>query len=224
MPPTPVVAIHLLNAGNELGNHVDALRAALEPVIASVVARLPLQGVDVLVYHDPASTIPELGAGGYTPSAHRVFLPIDVHRHAADPLPFGHALRRLLAHELHHCARWAGPGYGHTLGEALVSEGLACLFESETCGGDPPFYACALSHAQAAAAAEQARASWDRTDYGHAPWFYGAQPDALPRHAGYALGYAMALRHARRTGLQASQLAHAPASAFLPDLHEGSCA
>ncbi len=213
MPPAPVVAIHLLNAGNELGNHVDALRAALEPAIASVVARLPLQGVDVLVYHDPAATIPELGAGGYTPSAHRVFLPVDVQRHEADPVAFGHALRRLLAHELHHCARWAGPGYGHTLGEALVSEGLACLFESEACGGDPPFYACALSHAQAAAAAEQARASWDRTDYGHAPWFYGTQPGVLPRHAGYALGYAMASRHARRTDLQASQLAHAPASA-----------
>ncbi|WP_375574432.1 DUF2268 domain-containing protein [Paracidovorax oryzae] len=218
MPSTPVVAIHLLNAGDELGIHVDALRAALEAVTASVVQRLPLQGVDVVVYHDPASTIPELGAGGYTPSAHRVFLPIDMHRHEADPVAFGHALRSLLAHELHHCARWAGPGYGNTLGEALVSEGLACLFESEFEGSGPPFYAHSLSPVRLKAIAALARAHHDRTDYGHAQWFFGTQPDTLPRHAGYALGYAMAVRHSRRTGLSSSELVHVPAAAFLADL------
>ncbi|SFD84232.1 DUF2268 domain-containing protein [Paracidovorax konjaci] len=218
MPTPPLLAIHLLNAGNELGTHADALRTALAPVAASVPPRLPLQGVDVLVYHDPASTIPELGAGGYTPSAHRVFLPIDVRRHEADPVAFGHALRGLLAHELHHCARWAGPGYGNTLGEALVSEGLACLFESEWGVGGPPFYARSLSPAQIETFSALARTHWDRTDHGHAQWFFGTQPDTLPRHAGYALGYAMAVRHARRTGLSASQLVHVPARAFLADL------
>ncbi|MBF9263875.1 DUF2268 domain-containing protein [Paracidovorax cattleyae] len=221
MPSAPVVAIHLLNAGNELGIHVDTLRAALEPVTAAVLPRLPLQGVDVLVYHDPASTIPELGAGGYTPCAHRVFLPIDVHRHEADPAAFGHALRSLLAHELHHCARWAGPGYGNTLGEALVSEGLACLFESEFGSSGPPFYAHSLSKARLETIAPLARAQRDRTDYGHAQWFYGTRPDTLPRHAGYALGYAMAVRHSRRTGLSASELVHVPASAFFADLDGG---
>lgn len=43
-------------------------------------SRLPLPGADVVVFRGPASSSPELGAGGYMPSAHRVFLPIDVHR------------------------------------------------------------------------------------------------------------------------------------------------
>jgi hypothetical protein len=34
-------------------------------------------------------------------------------------------LRRQATHEVHHCLRMGGPGYGRTLGEALVSEGLA---------------------------------------------------------------------------------------------------
>ncbi len=42
------------------------------------------------------------------------------------------SLERMLAHELHHCARWDGPGYG----EALVSEGLAGHFEQEVFGGE----------------------------------------------------------------------------------------
>ena len=30
-----------------------------------------------------------------------------------------HFIERMFAHELHHAARWNGPGYGSTLGEAF---------------------------------------------------------------------------------------------------------
>ena len=40
----------------------------------------------------------------------------------------GGAVHRHIVHEVHHCLRMAGPGYGWTLGEALVSEGLAGQF------------------------------------------------------------------------------------------------
>lgn len=46
-------------------------------------------------------------------------------------------LRRVLAHEFHHSRRvTAGPGFGGTVGEWLVSEGLADLYASEV---DPTF-------------------------------------------------------------------------------------
>ncbi len=35
------------------------------------------------------------------------------------------AFRRTIAHVVHRCLRMAEPGYGRTLGEALVSQGLA---------------------------------------------------------------------------------------------------
>ncbi|WP_406721174.1 DUF2268 domain-containing putative Zn-dependent protease [Thioclava litoralis] len=37
-------------------------------------------------------------------------------------------LLRVLLHEYHHVLRGDGPGYGRSLEEALVSEGLAQLF------------------------------------------------------------------------------------------------
>ena len=43
-------------------------------------------------------------------------------------------LRRQVAHEVHHCLRMAGPGYGRVLGEALVSEGLAGHFTRRLLG------------------------------------------------------------------------------------------
>ncbi|WP_309228112.1 DUF2268 domain-containing putative Zn-dependent protease [Kosakonia sp. S42] len=39
-----------------------------------------------------------------------------------------YSIERMFAHELHHAARWSGPGYGFYLGEPLVSEELAGHF------------------------------------------------------------------------------------------------
>ena len=215
MPAPHACALHLLNAGGALGDAVDDLRTCVESAMARAQSLLPLPAVDVVLYHDPAFVLPETGSGGYSPCAQRVFLAVDIGCHALDKAAFLQGLRSLVAHELHHCARWAGPGYGSTLGEALVSEGLACLFEAEMEGGPPPFYARALSPAQLAEVEQAARSLWDRSDYGHERWFYGAAPGDLPRHAGYSLGYALAAAQARRTGLRASQLVHAPAATFL---------
>lgn len=47
-------------------------------------------------------------------------------------------LSAVVAHESHHIMRWRGPGYGTTLGEAMVSEGLALKFQRETQHPDFP--------------------------------------------------------------------------------------
>jgi hypothetical protein len=44
----------------------------------------------------------------------------------------------IIAHELHHNKRWCSRGYGDTLGEMIVSEGLALKFQRETGHQDFP--------------------------------------------------------------------------------------
>src|SRR5690625_1970846 len=109
--------------------------AALE----RIERHLPLGHIDVVVERNPFAVIPELGVGGFSPSGHLVHVSLDP-AHAR----FGEALEqhlpRTLAHELHHCARWRGPGYGRTLGEALVSEGLADHFDLEVHPGAEPYH------------------------------------------------------------------------------------
>ncbi|PKQ03227.1 MAG: hypothetical protein CVT72_15350, partial [Alphaproteobacteria bacterium HGW-Alphaproteobacteria-11] len=60
----------------------------------------------------------------------------------------------ILAHELHHVARIRGPGYAAEFGEALVSEGMAQVFEEEL-GFSTPFYAITLSPEELAAFEER---------------------------------------------------------------------
>lgn len=75
---TPPVVLHLLDATGRFGELRCRLQQAFETTLACIGARLPLGPVDVVVQHDPRLVIPELGLGGYTPAADRVFITLDL--------------------------------------------------------------------------------------------------------------------------------------------------
>ncbi|WCE07248.1 DUF2268 domain-containing putative Zn-dependent protease [Pseudomonas sp. JBR1] len=200
--------LHLLNASGRLDPWRAILEETFTDALPRIAAHLPEQRVDVVVQAG-AWVIPELGLNGYSPDAERVFLTLDPdspHLQQAFPDHF----TALLGHELHHCLRHAGPGYGSTLGEALVSEGLACQFERELTGR-LPFYAQAAPQ-DMAAHWEALGAELDQP-YDHARWFFGSGD--LPRHLGYALGSWRVGRYLQRHGLTAATSGQRPADTFL---------
>lgn len=99
-------------------------------------------------------------------------------------------LRRQIAHEVHHCARYENPGYGSSLKEAIVSEGLAGLFVKEIFGNPPEPWECAVTPDVAASFFNEAVHA---ESYDHAAWFYGRSKN-YPRSLGYTLGYLAAVR------------------------------
>ena len=137
------IQLHLLNANGQFDSIRERVESCFEQSLEEINARLSIENVDVVVSVDPQRAIPQLGVGGHSPSGNCAFLTIDPDNPKFTD-GFESAFKRLLAHELHHCARWSGPGYGNTLAEAIISEGLACMFEAEICEGEIPFYAQAL--------------------------------------------------------------------------------
>ncbi|TXN48328.1 hypothetical protein FV232_18940 [Methylobacterium sp. WL30] len=95
-------------------------------------------------------------------------------------------LRRTVAHEAHHGMRMAGPGYGWTLGEALVSEGLAGRFVGHLFDSPPEPWECAVTDAELAANLPD-DATLAGAGHDHRAWFFGA--GRYPRWLGYTLGY-----------------------------------
>ena len=198
---------------------VVRMRGFLERVLRlaerQVLPMLPLQGrVTVAVGIDRARTIRETGIGARAWAADRIDVWIDPSHPWVDAAG-EEELLAMLAHELLHCARWTRPGYGATLGEALISEGLACVFETGFRGGIPPFWARALDAVGLREAEALARPRLAEREYDHRDWFLGAPERGLPRHIGYSLGFAMVARHVRRTGRTAAQLVQVPAAAIL---------
>jgi hypothetical protein len=143
---------------------------------------------------DAARAIPGIGVGGFAnPATGDVSVWID----EAPPGGLKAALETwvpaTVAHELHHRSRIrVGPGYGITLAEALVTEGLADHFAAEAFPDTPPQpWDHALSAEQEAELWRKAQPILDVPGgYNHPVWFRGS--GSLPRWAGYTLGYRIA--------------------------------
>jgi hypothetical protein len=156
---------------------------------------LPHRGkVRIEVALDARRAIPGIGVGGFAnPATGDVSVWID----EAPPGGLKAALETWIpatvAHELHHSSRIRmGPGYGITLAEALVTEGLADHFAADAFPETPPQ---PWDHALSA---EQETELWRKAQpileapggYNHQAWFLGGGD--LPRWAGYTLGYRIA--------------------------------
>lgn len=201
--------LHLMNAGGLLSPGLAArVRERAEAALTRHAAQLRLDGVDVAVRVAPW-TLPETGVLGYAPLPHYVDITL-----TPDNPNFMHGWRTelpaTLAHELHHARRWRGPGYGQTLLEALVSEGLDQHYETEERGGPPPY---ARIPADLDSLWQRAQAELDSPEYSHPDWFFGSKAERLPRWTGYALGYELVRRFLACEGGDA--VTHADTSAHL---------
>jgi uncharacterized protein YjaZ len=97
-------------------------------------------------------------------------------------------LPREIAHELDHTARiQVGPGYGSTLLDELVTEGMADAFSLQSSFETPRIpWDHALTKAQERTVWARARRHLGQ-NVDHAEWFFGSGD--LPRWTGYTIGF-----------------------------------
>lgn len=179
--------LHWLEAEGELETWRPRIAAEIA-VTRDIVSRLITPPrLDVLVQRIPGWVIPEIGMAGHAHRRSLLSLTLDPDNpHFAGCLVDG-TLRRQVAHEVHHCLRNAGPGYGHSLGEALVSEGLAGHFVTRLFGTPPELWERAVEPTKAVSLFPDADALAS-TSYNHEAWFFGSG-GKYPRWLGYTLGY-----------------------------------
>ncbi|WP_371706252.1 DUF2268 domain-containing putative Zn-dependent protease [Paracoccus sp. Arc7-R13] len=202
--------LHFLDAGGDLTKLRPWLCSQLKDAYRQVRGTLPLLPLDVVV-RSGKLVIPEKGHVGYAPDARVIFLTVDPNNPALRENAHV-SLQRMFVHELHHAARWNGPGYGSTLGEALVTEGLAGHFAQEVYGGPTEPWE-SVDPEMVRDCAKQALKEWEASNYGHSAWFYGA--GNLPRWIGYSLGFQLVSRFLSANPYQkASGLVHADAQLF----------
>jgi len=157
---------------------VDSLLHISAPVAVGVVV-------------NPEAAIPEVGVGGFTdPASGAVTISLSARARVPVSESLTVWLRVDVAHELDHSKRILdGPGYGTTLGEALVSEGLADTFSVYAYPKTPPVpwdEALQPDQLHRLAAIARDNAATTDTPHVHGVWFYGVGD--LPRWAGYTIG------------------------------------
>jgi Predicted Zn-dependent protease (DUF2268) len=179
--------LHWLEAEGELEPWRRQIAAEIEAT-RDIVSRLVTPPrLDVLVQRLPGQVIPEIGMVGHAFRRSLLTLTLDPDNANFSGCLADGAVRRTVAHEVHHCLRHAGPGYGRSLGEALVSEGLAGQFVTRLFGTPPELWERAVEPATAVSLFPDADALAS-TSYNHVAWFFGSG-GKYPRWLGYTLGY-----------------------------------
>lgn len=205
--------LHWLEASGDLSAYRAEITAAFEQSYRTVSAMLPPPRLDILIQRLSGVTIPGIGIAGYAQRSTMFSMTFDPDEPNFARCLCEGALERQILHEVHHCLRMAGPGYGHTLGEALVTEGLAGQFVRHLIGTPPEPWECAVAPEvlQAALPGAEELAS---TDYDHGVWFFGTA--SQPCRFGYTLGYQTAGRWLARAGeVDAATWVNVPAATVL---------
>lgn len=207
------VCLDLSGAGALLA-HQSAIEEEVARTLDAVQPLLSLTDLRISLIADPNQVIPEIGMGGFNPSAGEVRLYADPSWPDLEGLLRSELLTQL-AHEMHHAKRRRLRGYGSTLLQAAVSEGLADHFALEASGGAPPIWVDALTPGELANWIPEV-VSHSTGAYNHAEWFYGTNP-SIPRWTGYAVGFELVRAYLEQHPTSsASGLAGEPATSFVP--------
>ena len=205
-----------LDAGHEFApGRLDAIVGWLETAARDVVPPLRADRIDVLIVPGKR-LIPDWDCNGFADGPWRITITVDPTSDGHEKRPLDAQLRAMLAHELHHAMRSRGAGYGSTLGEALVTEGLAQCYEEEV-GCPTPNYAVAVRGPALAKLVQLANDELWSEDYDHSKWFFGSKTDnSFPWAGGYSLGYVVMRRWLEQRDLAASSAVGVAARDVLP--------
>lgn len=195
-------------------------RPQIEQVVRDAVVEarrvISLDRITIIVRHGTVGgVVPQLGFGGRADNG-TVVMTIDVDS-PAWPESLGTEFFRVLAHELHHVARFRAVGFNNNLLKAMVTEGLADQFMVQLSGGDPPIWATALVGEELESWLVHAQDEWLERTFDRAAWFNVGVPSPIPEWAGYAVGFELTRRFlAANPSQRASTLVGEPATSFIP--------
>ena len=142
---------------------------------------------NILVFTDSEKAISEVGIGGLSWKTDWIRIDIDLKNKLELTKVINKNMPAMIAHELHHVRRGKSVGYGDTLGEALVTEGLAQSFEEILHPDYEVIYAHYLTKKELEKSWKQAQPLLKSKKYNHGEWFFGK--GKLKRWTGYSLGY-----------------------------------
>ena len=197
---------HIANSTGELDHLTDRFISAFHKAQKITEKELKADCIDIIFINAPSLVIKELGISGSSPGPHHMYVTVDS---KFKNITEENMILTIL-HETHHCMRWRKPGYGKTLGEAMISEGLATLYEEEHSGKVPIYAQVKIKQSDI----DLANKELSNDKYDHQEWFFGSTK--TPRWFSYSYGYKLAKEYSQKTNKKASELVHTSANLMLP--------
>jgi uncharacterized protein YjaZ len=199
---------------SDLLDYRDSIEFTIRESLTMVNTLMPISNLRILVRSTSYNVIPEIGIGGFNPNSTDITISIDPNFEDLTQ-SLNEELGPLMAHEIHHANRRRQVGYGLTLLQTAVSEGMADCFSMEVYGIDPPRWSTALNQEELISWFDTASTVWNDADYNHADWFFGASLE-IPKWTGYTIGYKLIKDFIQdNPGSTAAELVTEPATIFV---------
>ena len=129
--------VHWLDATGDCSDWKAGIKAEIAAAQEAMAAFVPLTPQDILIERGNEGIIPHIGLQARALRAARLSLVFDPFNDNYRRALKSGALQRQIIRAAHLSMRLAGPGYGFTLGGAMVSEGLAGQFVRLVTGARP---------------------------------------------------------------------------------------
>ena len=210
------INLHILNAAGRLTPYIDKIENIFDKTVAKVLEKTFFLGTDVVISEFAEDTIPELGIGGHTYNPSLILISLDTKFPDFASVTLNKELKRIIVHELSHVARWQTVGYGETLLEASITEGLADHFDMEVNNTGPHLWDVVLNANKIKEMTERSKKEYNSKDYNHYEWFFGSKEKKIPRWTGYSLGFNLIAEYLKKNpSKKASQLHNIKAEEFI---------
>jgi hypothetical protein len=178
----------MLNATGKLNKYIPLLEDKIQYALGKIRDHFILDCIDITVTPFHKGDASPSGIGGYSLSPHRVELLLDCDREDLDEV-INNELTAVLAHEIHHSVRIGLGIPSDTLGEQIITEGMACHFELAVTNGKIPSLFNNLKNHDWQPLLEQIKPLLDEKNQSVSKYFLGSEPDKFPKYAGYWIGF-----------------------------------
>jgi hypothetical protein len=177
--------LHWLEATGDLSEWYDRITEQVDEAYIAMMSFVQPTSMDILIEKGSGNVTPETGMRADVIRPNLAKLVFDNCNENFSKTLASCLIKRQMINTSHRAMRAAGPGYGFTLGGAMVSEGLAAHFVRLVCNSSPEPWDKAVSD-------RTLNNMWPdqsgmmNTKFDHSEWFSGT--GSKPRWLGYTIG------------------------------------
>lgn len=206
----------ILNASGKFDAVLDSLRFEVQRSLIEIEKHIELPRLDIVISPCSAEYKTPSGILGCVSTPFVIDLMLDS-GHPDLLHIIKNELTAVIAHELHHAIRSNSGVQEHTLFQVLISEGLACHFETKFSNsvtsnffGDVSVYLWPELY-------KKMHGALHSTDFDYPLYFGGKETAQFPNRAGYWVGFNLVSQYINKYGGCAATLINIPAERFIKE-------
>lgn len=177
--------LHWLDATGDLSAWRDRITLQINDAYRAMKPYVKPTSMDILIERGNETVTPETGMRTEIARPNLATFVFDPYNENFSETLKSGLISRQMVNTSHRAMRAAGPGYGFTLGGAMVSEGLAAQFVRLVCDSQAEAWDCVLSDDELGAYWPDQRTLMN-TKFDHGEWFSGAGDK--PKWLGHTIG------------------------------------